>query len=88
MSMEEETQPFVGRKKVVRVGGSLYVLLPKSFLESNELKEGSEVGLVANKDLLITTDDEVVKELVDEMHAHAHKKIREFLHKESAKEGQ
>ena len=80
---EVTTQPFVGKKKIMRLGGSLVIVLPKSFIESNKLDEDSEIGMVANKDLLITTDEAIVEKLNKELHEHTHKMIRECFEAES-----
>ncbi|MBU2613814.1 AbrB/MazE/SpoVT family DNA-binding domain-containing protein [Patescibacteria group bacterium] len=76
---EDPQQPFVGKKKTIRLGGSLAIVLPKSFIDTNNISEGDEVGLIADKDLLITTDDTIIDKVNKQLHEQAHKTIREFL---------
>ena len=78
---DDITQPYVGKRKILRVGGSLCIVLPKNFIKDNNLEEGSEIGMVANRDLLLTKDDDVINKLNEDLHAHAHKKIRECINK-------
>lgn len=40
-----------GNKKVIELGGSLAVLLPREWIEQHNLKKGDEVAFVANSDL-------------------------------------
>ena len=63
--------PFVGVRKIVKVGDSVYVNVPDSFLESNRLKPGDKVGVYANKDMLVSASVDRAKK--------AHKKIEELI---------
>ena len=38
----------VKRRKIVKIGGSFYISLPKVFISKHGLERGSEVAVVAN----------------------------------------
>jgi len=63
--------PFIGKTKLLKVGNSVYVRVPQQFLECNDVDAGDEVGIYANSDLLISTDERKVEK--------AHRKIEELI---------
>ena len=65
------TPPFIGTRKIIKVGDGVYVNVPHSFLDGNSLKIGDMVGVYANKDMLVSASVDRVKK--------AHKKIEELI---------
>jgi len=54
--------PWAGKKKVLKIGGTYYIGLPREFVISQNIKEGDELGMIANSEILITPVDEKVEE--------------------------
>jgi len=64
--------PFIGTRKIVEIGGSLYINIPKQFIEGNRVKAGDEVLVMANRDMLVSKMN--VSKLTK-----AHKKVEELI---------
>jgi hypothetical protein len=67
---DKKKKPYIGPRKLVKIGSTVYVSIPKEFLESNdiseeEISEGTEVTCMANKDFLITKDPDRVDEMYE-----------------------
>jgi len=69
--LDDVVTPFVGKTKLLKVGNSVYVRVPQQFLDGNRVDAGDEVGIYANKDLLVSTDEERVRK--------CHEKIEELI---------
>jgi antitoxin component of MazEF toxin-antitoxin module len=46
--IKHEDRITVKRRKIVGIGGSFYIVLPRSFISKHRLHRGSEVAVVAN----------------------------------------
>lgn len=62
--MDIEHAPIVEKRKLVASGSSVILVVPKQWLEENDLEKGDEVLMVANGDL---TFKKMTKENVDKI---------------------
>lgn len=55
MDDESKKKPplIVGKRRVVRIGGSLYISLPPEFTNAHDIKKGDELPVLANHILKI-----------------------------------
>lgn len=61
---EEEAEgkkPIIIQRKVVGIGTSSYVVMPKSWLKQHGLENGDEITIVANRDLKVLSPKSVDK---------------------------
>ena len=51
--------PYIKDRKCVKIGGSLYISIPKEWLEANNLKEANieKLLVIANKDIRIVNPE-------------------------------
>jgi len=56
---EKKKKIITGKRKIIRVGDSVAVTLPREWLERHGLEVGDEIGIVANAILKIVTVQEV-----------------------------
>ena len=66
------SMPYIGKRKLIKVGDSVYLSVPKEFMEGNNLSVGDEVLVLANTDMLVSKKN---AENVEK----AHKKIEELI---------
>lgn len=65
--------PYLGKRKLIKLGDALAITIPKECVETSGLKKGQEVFVLANRDILISLDNNE-KRILD-----AHKKIEELI---------
>jgi len=63
--------PYIGQRKLISIGGSVYICIPTEFLKENDLKVGDEVTIVARREMLISKSNN--KKLLK-----AHEKIEQM----------
>lgn len=51
---KSNTTPFMGTRKLIKYGNSVCMVIPKEFIETNDLHEGDEVIVLANTDMLVS----------------------------------
>ena len=61
-------EPIVSKRKLVKIGGSHYIGIPKKWLDAHNIdpEKGTELLMVANKDIRIVNpenEDEVYKDV-------------------------
>ena len=54
--LEEKGLPYIGKRKLRKVGGSVVVSIPKEFIKTNNLDAEDEVFVFVDNDLLISTN--------------------------------